>query len=300
MEYRLKLLQPWPDLKQVLTLSLPTPEIAADADASPELARIANNEMAAVRDRWPEKYPAFVASLPMNNLAAALEEMDRAVDKLGARGIQLITNINGRPLDDPAFFAVLERVSVYHDLPIWVHPSRSPATADYPSEPGSAFEIAQVLGWPHETSVAMARIVFSELFERLPSLRIITHHCGGTIPYLVGRVGPIWDEFGSRSGNPADVALRARMKQPPVDYFRRFYADTVLGGSVAALRCGIDFFGIDHIVFATDCPFGPESGEMFLRENVRAIDLLNLSSDDREKIYYKNTLRLLRLDAPSA
>lgn len=168
MEERLRMLERWPDLQQVVALGQPTPELVADAQSSPELARIANDGMAQIRDQRPDRFPAFVASLPMNNVAAALEEMDRAVENLGARGIQVLTNINGRPLDDAELFPVFERVTNRHDLPVWMHPYRAPSVADYATETQSEYEIWAVLNWPHESSVAMARLVFSEMFDRLP------------------------------------------------------------------------------------------------------------------------------------
>ena len=297
IEERLRMLAPWPELQQVLTLGQPTPELAAGPQLSPELARLANDGMACIRDAHPERFPAFVASLPMNNLPAALEEMDRAVGGLGARGIQVLTSVDGRPLDHPDFFPLFERAAQHHGVTVWLHPYKGPGAADYPSEAHSEYEIWVVLGWPHESSVAMARLVFAEMFERLPQLRVITHHCGATVPYLLGRVGPVWDELGERSANPRYRAIRARMAAKglrPIDYFRRFYADTVVGGSTAGLRCGLDFFGPDHVVFATDFPFGPENGMWFLRENMRSVEELLLAGPERDGIYFGNALKLLR------
>ena len=297
MNERLRVLEPWPDLQQIVALGQPTPEMVAGATVSPELARIANDGMAKIRDDHPERFPEFVASLPMNNVQAAMAEMDRAVGTLGAKGIQVITNINGRPLDAAEFFPVFERITNHYDLPVWMHPFRPATVPDYPSETVSDYEIWAVLNWPHETSVAMARFVFSEMFDRLPKLRIITHHCGATIPYLAGRVGPMWDEVGSRGNDDRLKAIRARMAAKglrPIDYFRRFYGDTVLGGATAALKCGIDFFGADHVVFATDFPYGPELGMVFLRENMKSVNEVDIPEADRDGIYFGNALRLLR------
>ncbi len=295
IEARVAMMERWPDLQQVLTLSLPAPELVAVAELSPELARIANDGMAAIRDARPDRFPAFVASLPMNNVPAALAEMDRAVTQLGARGVQLLTSVDGRALDHPDFFPVFERITREHRLPVWLHPFRAADVADYATEAQSKYEVFVVLGWPHESSVAMARIVFSGLFERLPGLEIITHHCGATIPYLLGRVGPMWEEFGLRSGNADYVAIRARMSKSPLEYFREFYADTAIGGSTAALRCGLDFFGASHVLFGTDCPFGPEGGMCVLRENIRALDELDVPAAEKQDIYFRNALKLMRV-----
>ena len=110
------LAEKFPDVQQVLTLSLPPPEALGGPELAPELARVANDGMAEICRRWPEHFPAFVASLPMNNVPAALAEMDRAIADLGARGIQVCTNVNGRPLDEPEFFPVFERATNHHDV----------------------------------------------------------------------------------------------------------------------------------------------------------------------------------------
>lgn len=297
IEERLRALQPWSDLQQVLTLGQPSPEMVAPPQISPRLARIANDGMARIRDNYPQRFPAFVASLPMNNVPEALAEMDRSVMELGAAGIQVLTNINGKPLDAPDLFPIFERIAKQYRLPVWMHPYRPPSVPDYASEPQSEFEVWAVLNWPHETSVAMARMVFSELLERLPDLRVITHHCGGTVPYLSGRIATLWDNFGSFTANPQYREIRQRMAAKslrPIDYFRKFYADTVLAGSAAALRCGLDFFGPTHVVFGTDFPYGPESGLCFLRESIRALEEIELSAAERENIYFRNALTLVQ------
>ena len=296
IEHRVAMLrEKFPDVQQVLTLGLPSPELLGDASHSLEYARVANDGMAEMCRKWPKEFPAFVASLPMNNPRAALEEMDRAVGKLGARGIQIITSVAGRPLDDPEFFPVFERVSNHHDMPVWMHPARPASRADYAGEPKSKYEIWQVLGWPFETSVAMARMVFSGLLEKLPRLRIITHHCGGMIPYFAGRAETLWAQLGSRSADGEEAEVLKRLSKPPIEYFKMFYGDTVLGGATAPLACGSAFFGVERVVFASDCPFDPEGGPMFIREGIRSIEELGLSDGDKRKIYFGNAIGLLKL-----
>ena len=148
MEARVDMLKQWPDLQQVLTLAVPPPEVLFGPDKSPDAARLANDEMYEICRKWPDKFPVFVASMPMNNPDAAIAEMDRAITKLGARGIQICTNVAGRPLDEPEFFPVFERVTKHHDLPIFMHPVRPISFADYKTEDKSKFEVWQVLGWP--------------------------------------------------------------------------------------------------------------------------------------------------------
>jgi predicted TIM-barrel fold metal-dependent hydrolase len=115
------------------------------------------------------------------------------------------------------------------------------------------------------------------------------------IPFFDGRVGPGLDQFGSRTSDEDYEGLLKRMAKRPIDYFRMFYADTALAGGKSGLQCGLDFFGSRQVVFATDCPFDPEGGPMFLRTIPQAIDELGLDVADREGIYFRNALRLLKL-----
>jgi len=288
----------FPDVRQVLTLSLPAPELLGGPELAPGFARVANDGMAGMCREWPEEFPAFVASLPMNNVPAALEEMDRAIGTLGAKGVQICTSVAGRPLDEPEFFPVLERATNHHGVAIWMHPARPASRADYAGEPKSKYEIWQVLGWPFETSVAMARIVFSGLLQRLPKLRILTHHCGGMIPYFAGRAETLWAQLGSRSSDQDESRVLAQLGKPPIEYFKMFYGDTVLGGAAAPLACGLAFFGADKVLFASDCPFDPEGGPMFIREGIRSIEDLKLPEADKRRIYFGNALGLLGMKQP--
>lgn len=296
LEARVEMLAKWPEVQQVLTIAVPHPEMLGGPEVSPQFARVANDSMKEICDRWPQRFPAFVASLPMNNVPAALQEMDRAIGELGARGIQIATSVLGRPLDDPEFFPVFERATNHHKVPVWMHPFRPASRADYPSESKSEYEIWQVLGWPFETSVAMARMVFSGMLQKLPELRVVTHHCGAMIPYFAGRAETLWAQLGSRSADANYEDVLKRMAKKPMDYFRMFYADTVLGGSDAALRCGLDFFGADKIVFASDCPFDPEGGPMFIREGIRSVEALQVTEEDKKKIFLLNALKLLGME----
>jgi predicted TIM-barrel fold metal-dependent hydrolase len=224
--------------------------------------------------------------------------MDHAV-AIGARGIQMFTNVDGRPLDDPEFFSIFEHATSHHKVPIWMHPARDARVADYPGEAKSKYEIWQVLGWPYETSVAMARIVFSGMLDRLPEMKIITHHLGAMIPYFEGRVGPLWDQLGTRTSDEDYSGILAAMNakgRRPIDYFRLFYNDTAVGGARSAIRGGLDFFGADRVLFATDCPFDPEGGPMFIRETIAALDGLSLAENERAAIYFRNALRMLKME----
>jgi predicted TIM-barrel fold metal-dependent hydrolase len=299
LDARLRMMHSFgPEYQQVLTLSMPAIEYVAPPDKSPDLAKLANDGMAEIVAKHPKEFPAFVASVPMNNVKAGLAEITRAVEKLGAKGIQIMTNVNGRPLDDPEFGPIFEKMHSY-DLPVWMHPTRPQKFADYPTEQGSKYDIWWVFGWPYETSAAMARMVFSGFFDRWPNLKVITHHLGAMVPFLDARVGLGLDQLGTReNAEPHYAQIVADMKKKgrrPVDYFRMFFGDTAINGSKSGTRCGIDFFGCEHVLFGTDCPFDPEGGPMFIRDIIKVLNELDITEDERKKIYHLNAERMLRL-----
>ena len=123
------------------------------------------------------------------------------------------------------------------------------------------------------------------------------------IPFFEGRLGTLFDQIGSRTPGEEGAqyeALLAAMKangKRPVDYFKNFYNDTSIGASESAIRCGLDFFGHEHVLFGTDCPFDPEGGPMFIRETIVAIDNLNLSDVERDAVYWRNALAMLNMNA---
>jgi aminocarboxymuconate-semialdehyde decarboxylase len=181
---------------------------------------------------------------------------------------------------------------------MWMHPARGAEFPDYVGEKKSHFEIWWTLGWPYETSVAMAHMVFGGLFDRHPGFKLITHHMGGMIPYFEGRVGPGWDQLGTRTSDEDYTLIIKEMKakgKRPVDYFRNFYADTALFGALEATKCGLRFFGVDHSLFASDSPFDPEGGRAYIRYTFEIMDQLELSPFERHAIYEGNLRRLCRM-----
>jgi uncharacterized protein len=293
LDARFRAMDPWDDLRQVLTLPQPPIETLAGPDKTPDMARMVNDGLAELVQKHPDRFVAFGACLPMNNPGAALAELDRSISQLGARGIQLYTNINDRPLDAPEFQPIFDEMAKRR-LPIWIHPTRGADFPDYKTENKSLYEIWWTFGWPYETSVAMSRLVFSGLFDRHPDIAIITHHGGGMIPFFEGRVGYGWDQLGKRTSDVDYGALLRSMKKRPIDYFRSFYADTALFGALSGTRCSLDFFGVEKMLFASDMPFEPTPG-LYVRETIRVIEGLGLSADQKEEIYRGNAERLLRL-----
>jgi uncharacterized protein len=294
LDERFRVMDRFDGYQQVLSIATPPIEAFARPPDAIDLARRANDGMAELVQKYPERFPGFVASLPLNDPEGALRETHRAVTELGARGIQLFTNVCGKPLVSPEFLPLFDTMAAF-DLPIWLHPYRGSEMSDYASEDRSQYEIWWTFGWPYETSVAMARIVFAGLFDKHPDLKIITHHMGAMAPYFEGRVGPGWDQLGARTSDEDYTVVLKRLRKRPLDYFRMFYGDTALFGAYEATVCGLRFFQPHHVLFASDSPFDPEKGPMYIRETIRVVDRLPISEEERAAIYYGNAIRLLKL-----
>jgi predicted TIM-barrel fold metal-dependent hydrolase len=291
---RFRIMDRFEDYVQIICLPNPPIESFGPPPISTHLAKLANDGMAELVRKYPDRFPGFIASLPMNDPEGLLKETTRAIKELGAVGVQIFTNVSGRPLDKPETMPLFDLMAEF-DLPVWIHPARGADFPDYKSEPKSHYEIWWTFGWPYETSVAMAHLVFSGLFDKYPDIKIITHHLGGMIPYFEGRVGPGWDQLGTRTSDEDYTLVLKRLKKRPLDYFRLFYADTAVFGARQATICGLKFFGADHVLFGSDMPFDPEKGSAYIRWTIEVIEDLDISSEDRRAIYEGNARRLLRL-----
>ena len=276
------------DYRQIISLPNPSLEECTGPELGSELACIANIEMAELCNKNPTRFAGFVAAVSLNDVDTALVEIDRAIGELGAVGVQTYTNINGYPLDDRKFAPFFARMA-HHDRPIWLHPTRTAAMSDYKTEAKSRFEMWWCFGWPYDTSVAMARLVFNGMFDRHPDLQIITHHLGGMIPYFDGRVGPGLEVLGSRTKDEDYSGILPSLKRPHLDYFRMFFADTAMFGSGKALQCGLDFFGGEHVLFATDAPLGP------IKKTINALQEHGVDEKTMAAIMYGNVRRMLHL-----
>lgn len=156
LDERFRVMDRFADYQQVLSIATPPIEVFSSGQDSVDLARAANDGMAALVGTYPDRFPGFVAQLPLGDADAAMRETERAVGDLGARGIQVFSNINGKPLDRPEYLALFERMAAF-DLPVWLHPFRGADVSDYATEAKSLYEIWWTFGWPYETSVAMSR-----------------------------------------------------------------------------------------------------------------------------------------------
>jgi predicted TIM-barrel fold metal-dependent hydrolase len=279
LDVRRRRLEPFGDYAQVLVLAVPPLEEVGPPKVAAEFARLANDEMAELVQAHPDRFAGFVAALPWNDPEGSLVELDRAVSTLGAVGAQLFTNVNGLPVDDPRFDPILSRIESLGRI-VWLHPTRNASWSDYPSEKASDYGLWWSLGWPYETAAALSRLVYSGAMERHPKLRVIAHHGGGMVPHFSARL----------SMGPGARQTKDSLPRPPLEYFRRFYADTALFGAPHAVRCVLDFFGPDHVVFGTDMPLGPPNA---VEATITDIEAAGLDGVDTAKVFAGNAEALL-------
>lgn len=275
--------------RQVINLARPTVWRGLDPNDALDVTRLANEEIRRIADEHPDRF------VPMGTIpflrGEYVEEARRCVEELDFPGLQIFSNVDGTPLDDDAFEPFWEAANDL-GVPLWIHPQ----IHDWHDfEEGSTW-IYKMLGWPFDTSVAVARLVFGGVLDRHEDLRIVSHHLGGTLPCLVGRFRS-W--YQTRQEEPDLYAEQdvADLSAPLDTYLERVYGDTAVSsqGETYPLRCGVEFFGPDNVIFSSDYPMGPDRGEYWPETILAAIEDLPITDEDREKIYSGNARRLLDL-----
>jgi aminocarboxymuconate-semialdehyde decarboxylase len=259
----------------VHALSLTSPMVYwADGDLGTRLAAAVNDAMSEAHRAFPDRFVGC-ATLPMQDPARALVELDRAAALPGIKGVYLGTNVNGRELSDPAFMPIYAACEAKR-LPVLLHP----LTVIGANRLGR-FYLNNFLGNPFDTAVAAAHLVFGGVLDRFPKLEVCLPHAGGALPYLVGRL---------THGQRVRPETRGVAKRPFDAYLRRFTYDTI-SHAPAALRYLVDLVGADRVMIGSDFCF--DMGPARPREIV--VRGLRLSARDRGRILTENARRLLHL-----
>jgi len=293
LDFRKKIVDGHKDYQQILSYPQPPFEsLCKTPQQLDEMIRLCNDGFAELCDKERDHFPGWVAQVALGAPDAGAAEAERAI-KNGALGVQIYTNVGGKPIDLPQYRPFWKKMNEL-GKPIWIHPARGAETPDYPLvEKKSLYEIWWTLGWSYETAAFMSRMVFSKTLDKYPDLKIIVHHFGGIVPMLEGRIGPGWDQLGARTSDEDYVSLRKSLKKRPLDYFKQdFFADTAVFGGEGATIAGKMFYPLEKIVFASDCPFDPEKGPMYIRETLKLIEKMDWTKDEREQVYYKNLERI--------
>jgi aminocarboxymuconate-semialdehyde decarboxylase len=285
-ELRLDHMQKYGVDMQILTIGLPGLEPAA-LGVTPEqtlrIAKVANDAMSDISEKFPDRFVG-IAEIPVQLPSEALDEIDRALNTLGLKGIQIYTQMGGLSPDSKELVQIHDKINKF-GVPILIHPTNPLPTEFRGYERDSLLYI--VWGWPYETTLALSRIALSGLLDKFPNLKFVSHHLGGMIPYFAERITGIYEEFASATGFTKSSALMAQ--------FRRMYHDTAVYGHLPALKCGYSVFGSEHIVYATDYPFGPDYGEWFMKTTAGAVNNLDVPEDEKEKIRELNARKIFKL-----
>jgi aminocarboxymuconate-semialdehyde decarboxylase len=267
----------------VLTIPAPGAD-RYEGEGAVKMAHIANDAIAAICKKYPERFIGFF-TLPTSNVQASLDELERSVNELGLRGFGCFANLNGQPLDREELFPIYERLAQY-TLPVYVHPTAPLATES------SGIDIMPTLifGWAYDSTVAMTRLIYGRVLERFPQINWVVADVGGVLAFFAQRAINIY------TGRTDEIRHKYGLSENPLDSFRRFYVDTA-DHPASTLRCVKDFFGPDRMVLGTNYPYGPEEGCVLVKNSLRAIDGLDLDAADKEKILGGNAARILGIGA---
>jgi aminocarboxymuconate-semialdehyde decarboxylase len=257
----------------VEVVSLSTPNVFfADAAHQPEVAKMMNDSYADLIARHPKRFKGF-ASIPMDAPDAALAELHRALDTLKLNGVILLSNIGGRSLTSPEYRLFFEEANRMK-LCIFLHPM-IPAHSDQFRE----YVLGPIIGFPFDTSLAVARMCYDGMFEELPDIRWIIGHLGGAIPYLMERMDNGFRDFAD---------CRVKIDKLPSVYLKRLYYDTV-SFSPYTLKMVRDMVGADHMVMGSDYPHLLGS----IDRAVSSIETLDIQQEEISKIFSGTALSIL-------
>ena len=293
LDTRFRIMDRFDGYVQIICMAEPPAEDVGDGSTACELARIANDSMAELVGKYPDRFIAAVACLPMNDIDAALAELDRTVRDLNFKGVQISSTILDKPLDSPEFEPFFAKMNEY-SLPILIHPRhRKSGTRVYSpyAEAGQTLRSPEVLGgwpfnWAYETTLAVGSLVMGGVLNKYRNLKILSHHLGGLIPYQAVRIKRV------ELALSADERQRVGRERSVYEWYQMLYGDTALWGNTPALECGLKFFGPDHVLFGTDMPFGLRGGEAFIRNTIQSIEEADINDENRAKIYELNARKL--------
>jgi aminocarboxymuconate-semialdehyde decarboxylase len=271
IDYREQVLKEHGVDTQVLTLTTPGTHVETPATAA-RFAALVNDAFAEVARTKRGRFTAL-ATLPLNDVAASVKELERVCTQLGFRGAMLFSNVNGSGLNEDGFLPLYEAANQLGAV-LYIHPTHPVGV-----EAMTDCWLMPLVGFPMDTTLAAAKIVFSGIPERFPKIRWALCHLGGAIPYLAERLDRGFEAFSE---------CRANIPRKPSEYLREFYYDTV-NFNPAAIQLAIGFAGVDHILAGSDYPHQIGSIPKMI-ETIRGLDV---SDADRAAIFGGNAVRLL-------
>ena len=259
--------------RQLLSFSIPGLHVETASDGV-RLAQVVNESLAETVACHPGRLSAL-AVLPLQDPAASVAEMVRAVESLNLRGGLLFSNINGKSPGDREFHEIYAAASSL-DLPLFIHP-----TTPHANDVFEAYRLTPIAGFPFDTTLAALHLVFSGTMAAFPDLKVVLGNLGGTIPYLAGRIDQAYRSYPE---------AREKLDRPPSAYLRNMYYETAGMPNGGALRLAIDFAGVDRVMFGSDFPQQIADVDLGLR----VIEEQGLDEADRQRVVGLNAAGLLK------
>jgi aminocarboxymuconate-semialdehyde decarboxylase len=268
--------------RQILSLPPPSVDKFPDPKEALRLSGLVNDEIASIVQKYPNKFLGF-ATIPMNDPALAISEINRSITKLGLKGIIISSNTRGKFYDDEIYadlFSAVEKLNV----PIFIHPTE-PITGKLI---GQDYKLSLIFGWPFDTTLCGARLVFSGVLRRHPNLKIILAHGGGMIPFFAGRIDML-AKIAAGGGKRIEL-------EDPAREFKKLYFDAALFDS-DSLDLLAKFCGADHIVYASDYPFGQNLGKNCYESSLSMMTESKLNWDSKNRIFGGNISDMLGISS---
>ncbi|MFC1861705.1 amidohydrolase family protein [Chloroflexota bacterium] len=245
-----------------------------DAEIGEGIAKKVNDGINQMVSEHPDRF-AGMATVPLQHPPTAIKELERAVNQLGMRAVEIGSNINGRNLDEPEFFPFFEKAQALSVL-IFVHPCNVAGR-----ERMSRYHLSNLIGNPTDTALAIGSLIYGGILERLPQLTLCFSHAGGSMPYLIGRLD---------HGYKVRSECKSAIPKAPSEYFKRLYSDTIAHSQEGLLYL-IQTIGSDKVLLGSDYP-----ADMSDPQPVATVgNLRQISEQDKQRIWGENAARLLRI-----
>ena len=254
--------------------------LGLNAEDAAEVCRLSNSDNYTLCKAYPDRF-VNVCIFSLLDMKSAMDELDRCINELDCRGVTISTSQNGKGLDSPEYDPFYAKLAE-HDLPLLLHGTHWECSPLMDME--NSWRFLHVFGWDYDSTQAVWRLIFGGVLDRFPSLKVVTHHLGNYIPFFVRRI-EINFEWKLQEYLPRHIS----------EYWGNIYGDTAVDGTPGAFPCGYAFFGAERMLYGSDYPFGAETGEDFIRENLACVNAMAIPQKEKEMILGGNAQKMFKI-----